>query len=237
MDNKDFCRTLKRLRNENGRTQEWVANKIGVTRPTYLKWETGQTIPDINAVCKIADLLNISLDELTSRDIGKKETTYKTYADIFKVLFSCNLGIRKFSFCKGNIVVTSVYSSWIKIYDLYKNGSIDNEMYKFMCNSIIDKFKNITISEIDNEKIMSIVAPYFYTDLLTFEPCSTDLILKVLATEKNFSRFSMPPIDTNHPKVIELYKKLQPYIIEDFNAFSKYLKIIDDYEIELPFNF
>lgn len=111
MDNRDFCRTLKRLRNENGRTQEWVANKIGVTRPTYLKWENGQTIPDINAVCRIADLFNISLDELTSRDIDKKETTYKTYADIFKALFSCNLGIKKFSFCKGNIVITSVYSS------------------------------------------------------------------------------------------------------------------------------
>lgn len=236
MDNRDFCRTLKRLRNENGRTQEWVANKIGVTRPTYLKWENGQTIPDINAVCRIADLFNISLDELTSRDIDKKETTYKTYADIFKALFSCNLGIKKFSFCKGNIVITSVYSSWIQIYELYKNGSVTDEVYNMMCNSIINEFKNIKIVDISKGQMQLIIAPYLFDKLSNYEPCSLELIIKILKSkESDFFNGYDKIIDKNSPEVVNLYKRFKPYIIETWEEFKQCLEDISI--ITLPFNF
>ena len=35
------------LRNANGFSQEEIAEKIGISRQAYAKWETGATVPDI----------------------------------------------------------------------------------------------------------------------------------------------------------------------------------------------
>ena len=35
------------LRNINGYSQEEIADKIGISRQAYAKWETGATIPDV----------------------------------------------------------------------------------------------------------------------------------------------------------------------------------------------
>jgi len=45
-------------------TQEQVAEKIFVSRKTISNWETGKTIPDIDSVIRLANLFNLSLDNL-----------------------------------------------------------------------------------------------------------------------------------------------------------------------------
>ena len=43
---------LVMLRNIHGFSQEAIAEKIGISRQAYAKWETGATVPDIeNAHC------------------------------------------------------------------------------------------------------------------------------------------------------------------------------------------
>lgn len=52
------------LRNINGYSQEEVAEKIGISRQAYAKWEKGLTIPDIEKCGLLAELYNTTLDGL-----------------------------------------------------------------------------------------------------------------------------------------------------------------------------
>lgn len=52
------------LRNINGYYQEEVAEKIGISRQAYAKWEKGETIPDIERCLKLAELYDTTLDAL-----------------------------------------------------------------------------------------------------------------------------------------------------------------------------
>ena len=52
------------LRNINGYSQEEVAERIGVSRQAYAKWEKGETIPDVERCLKLAELYDTTLDAL-----------------------------------------------------------------------------------------------------------------------------------------------------------------------------
>jgi len=57
---------LKTLRTLNQLTQEEVAEKINVSRQVIAKWEKGESVPDINACLALANLFNVTLDNLVS---------------------------------------------------------------------------------------------------------------------------------------------------------------------------
>ena len=52
------------LRNVNGYSQEEVAEKIGISRQAYAKWEKGETIPDVERCQKLAELYGVTIDAL-----------------------------------------------------------------------------------------------------------------------------------------------------------------------------
>lgn len=54
------------LRNVNGYSQEEVAEKIGVSRQAYAKWEKGETIPDVARCQKLAELYGVTIDSLVN---------------------------------------------------------------------------------------------------------------------------------------------------------------------------
>ena len=47
-----------------GMTQEELASRMGVSRQSVAKWETGQSSPDIDRLALLRDALHTSLDEL-----------------------------------------------------------------------------------------------------------------------------------------------------------------------------
>ena len=65
---------IKKYRKENNLTQEQFASKLFVSKQAVSKWETNRSYPDINLLPQIAEMLNISIDEL----IGKKDTENST---------------------------------------------------------------------------------------------------------------------------------------------------------------
>ncbi len=65
--------SLFEARKKCGLSQEEVAEKLGVSRQTVSKWETGETLPDIRQAKRMAHMYNLSLDELISFDIEVKE--------------------------------------------------------------------------------------------------------------------------------------------------------------------
>lgn len=59
---------LLMLRTLHGLSQEEIAEKIGISRQAYAKWEKGITIPDIEKCVLLANLFEISLDNLVKTE-------------------------------------------------------------------------------------------------------------------------------------------------------------------------
>lgn len=59
-----FKDVILEKRKESNMTQEQLAGELGVARQTVSKWETGETVPDIDSLKKLAILLNFSIDEV-----------------------------------------------------------------------------------------------------------------------------------------------------------------------------
>ena len=52
----------------NGRrwSQKHLADQVGVTQGMVSRWETGEALPSLPTAIQLADILNLSLDELTN---------------------------------------------------------------------------------------------------------------------------------------------------------------------------
>ncbi len=57
---------IKRLRNEQGVTQDALAEYLGISCQAVSKWETGTTLPDITLLPKLAVFFGVRIDELFS---------------------------------------------------------------------------------------------------------------------------------------------------------------------------
>ncbi len=55
---------IKNFRIKNNMTQEELAEKINVTRQAVSNWENGKTEPDIGTLTELAQIFDISIDEL-----------------------------------------------------------------------------------------------------------------------------------------------------------------------------
>ena len=58
---------------KSGLSQENVAEKLGVSRQTISKWETGETLPDIRQSKGLAMLYHMTLDELIQYDFDQQQ--------------------------------------------------------------------------------------------------------------------------------------------------------------------
>ena len=47
-------------------TQEDIAEKLGVPRQSVAKWESGESIPDLDKCKQLADIFGVSLDDLAN---------------------------------------------------------------------------------------------------------------------------------------------------------------------------
>ena len=68
----EFGEKLKRAREEKGITQQTLANQLFVTRQAVSRWECGARFPDLLTAKKISEYLEVSLDDLLSKDETKK---------------------------------------------------------------------------------------------------------------------------------------------------------------------
>ena len=61
-----FGKNLIQMRKLHQLTQEALAEKVGVSRQAIAKWEAGDSVPDLQTGQKLAEVLNVTLDELVS---------------------------------------------------------------------------------------------------------------------------------------------------------------------------
>ena len=62
---------IKNYRRKMDMTQREFAKKLGVYQPMVADWESGRKEPKLFYAICIADMLNISLDELVGRTVAK----------------------------------------------------------------------------------------------------------------------------------------------------------------------
>lgn len=63
-----FGDKLKKEREKRGWSQEYLAEKIYVSRQSVSKWETNKNYPSIEIIIHLSDLFNITIDELLRSD-------------------------------------------------------------------------------------------------------------------------------------------------------------------------
>ena len=63
------------LRKKNGLSQEELAEKMNVSRQSVSKWESAQSVPDLNKIITLSDIFGVSTDYLLKDSIDAPDTT------------------------------------------------------------------------------------------------------------------------------------------------------------------
>lgn len=100
---------LTALRKENGITQDTLADFVGVSKASVSKWETGQSLPDITILPKLASYFNCTIDEMMGyeaqlhkdkiRKVYKKLATQFAKEPFEEVMKECNKWIKEYYSC------------------------------------------------------------------------------------------------------------------------------------------
>lgn len=62
-----FCERLKEMRHICQLTQRQMAEKIGISQPSYIRYENGKSEPTLENLDKIATIFDVSTDYLLGR--------------------------------------------------------------------------------------------------------------------------------------------------------------------------
>ena len=72
---------ISSLRKEKGMTQLELAEKMGVTDKAVSKWERDLSFPDINSIPKLAEIFDVSVDDLMQVKTESKENMSNNKVD------------------------------------------------------------------------------------------------------------------------------------------------------------
>ncbi len=67
---KSFGSFIKYARNRCGLTQDKVAEKLNIVTPVLSRWENDKALPSLDLVCKLCNLLNVSIEECIAAEIS-----------------------------------------------------------------------------------------------------------------------------------------------------------------------
>ncbi|SER45093.1 DNA-binding transcriptional regulator, XRE-family HTH domain [Streptococcus gallolyticus] len=120
---KIFIENLKWLRQMNHLTQEQLALKVGVSRESIAKWENGKMEPTIESIVKLADVFEVSVDEL----LGVKQPKDLSLLDLL-------------SYCRQNGIVVIYNGSIASATFIDGNGNVKRQLQKYR-NMLKEEFK------------------------------------------------------------------------------------------------
>ena len=116
----EFGENLKRVREEKGLTQQTLADNLYVTRQAVSRWEGGSRYPDLMTAKKMAQFLEVSLDDLLTDDdmklyaeknailesaTAKRGQLILLSLGFMSLLFLSIVQLTNFSFEEGDVLV------------------------------------------------------------------------------------------------------------------------------------
>ena len=239
----NFGNNLMELRKKNGYSQEDLANKLNVTRQTISKWELEQTSPNLKDLKNIADIFNISLDELTSNIKDNSNLNIKNKKGKNKylliILFLLLIFILLFFVCR---VYKILYiKNYIDLASSSKNYYIEKTLYseenfdpiimgKYELYYIDGKIKLLTM---DNENLSKVNKIELLDDKSYYCIDETNKTYSVLPIEKYYEL----NLDTDFPilKDVVLNEIYYKFFMSDNKELLK-LIFNFDFKVENEFN-
>ena len=171
MDKYKFGEFIYTNRKKLGLTQDELGRKLKVTNKAVSKWETGETLPDVQLLPELASVLNVTVDELltqTKPEIEKVVIDSKKPLRIILFVTSCVLLVLL-------IVLSILYLKEINHKEEIEI-TIENAREYFEitpCQSIvnngegvIDVFGTIKLKKgvVDPELILNFTIQYYYVN-------------------------------------------------------------------------
>lgn len=83
---KILSKNLKIFRERKGLTQENVAEALNVVRQTISKWEKGISDPDADMLIRLAEILDVSVNELIGSDIADEKNEDMIAVELARVV-------------------------------------------------------------------------------------------------------------------------------------------------------
>lgn len=128
---KSIGETISSLRKKKGLTQNELAEKMNVTDEAVSKWERDLSCPDVNTISRLAEVLDVSVEELLNAKEQRK--TSDNSKDLIGLIFkaiSIAMGIAVVVLnvlekvdVKSSLVMLGIGLTSIGIYLLDKNES------------------------------------------------------------------------------------------------------------------
>ncbi|MEG0338597.1 MAG: helix-turn-helix transcriptional regulator [Oscillospiraceae bacterium] len=87
MKNKTLGTMISSLRKDKGMTQLQLADLMNVTDKAVSKWERDISCPDINSLPKLAEVLDISVDDLVQSKNNVDSNSSKSIKEIINIIF------------------------------------------------------------------------------------------------------------------------------------------------------
>lgn len=95
---------LKKFRQEQGVSQQELADYLSISRQTISKWELGKSLPDVENIIRLCDYFNISADVL----IGRKKPSF--FENLFRGKERRQMPMDQEKEKKNNAVFYSAYA-------------------------------------------------------------------------------------------------------------------------------
>lgn len=152
----NIAENIVRFRREKKITQENLADFIGVTKASVSKWETGQSIPDVVILPKLAAFFDVTVDELIGyRPALSKEQIrklYQEFADDFaeqpfeEVMHKTESYVQRYYSCYPFLVQICVL--WINHFMRAESEKRQKEILSAvseLCRHVMDGCKDVRI--------------------------------------------------------------------------------------------
>ena len=153
-----FNEKLKKLRKEEGLTQEQLAEKLNVSRQAITKWETGEGVPDIENIKQISNLFNVTIDELLKeeKNINIEKREKYSYVEELEIDHSKHFDINICKIQELNILANN--EEKVRVEVLSSENENLNEIFKVEFDNMYNKLdidikNNKKIEKVDNVKI------------------------------------------------------------------------------------
>ncbi|MDO4301541.1 MAG: helix-turn-helix transcriptional regulator [Clostridia bacterium] len=173
MDTQILSKRIKELRQKLNLTQREFTEELSITPATLSAYEKSTVNPSISVIVEIAKKYNVSVDWLLGlSDTTVTQNSIKTYADLVKFLVDISktdmkivvqesyleyttLGEPVIHYCgilfdTRNKDFEQFFEDYNKMNLLYKNNSIDEEVYNLWLEKTLNKFENIAINDCED---------------------------------------------------------------------------------------
>ena len=112
---------IRKKREEKGLSQETLAQVLNVTRQTVSSWETGRTEPDLDTLHRIAQVLEVTVEELIYSQRLKEPTVIQQVVERKEVKNSIEAG----SVIGTALAVVISYTTWGSIWWAILHGALN----------------------------------------------------------------------------------------------------------------